>query len=65
MAFRGHDERHESCQQGNFKELVNLLAKYDTTLKNYLEMCSKNTQYVSNHIKMILFSNYIMLCSNK
>jgi len=51
MAFRGHDESHESCQQGNFKELVNLLSKYDTTLKNHLVMGPKNAQYVSNHIQ--------------
>jgi len=49
MAFRGHDKSHESCQQENFKELVNLLAKYDTTLKNHLVMGPKNAQYVSNH----------------
>jgi len=51
MAFRGHDESHESCHKGNCIELLNLLAKYDTTLKNHLVMGPKNAQYVSNHIQ--------------
>lgn len=47
MAFRGHNEQKDSCQQGNFKELINLLSKYDNTLKNHLEEGSKNAQYTS------------------
>jgi hypothetical protein len=35
QAFRGHDEREESSNRGNYKELVTLLSKYDDNLKNF------------------------------
>ncbi|KAF0711003.1 zinc finger MYM-type protein 1-like [Aphis craccivora] len=57
MAFRGHNEQKDSCQQGNFKELINLLSKYDNKLKNHLEEGSKNAQYTSQSIQNdIIFS---------
>jgi hypothetical protein len=35
--FRGLDESRTSLNKGNFLELVQLLAKYDSTLKRYLD----------------------------
>lgn len=49
MPFSKHDERHESCQQGNFKELVNLLAKF--YIKKSYRNGIKNDEYLSNHIQ--------------
>jgi hypothetical protein len=40
QAFRGHDEREESSNRGNYKELVTLLGKYDDNLKNF--QCSSS-----------------------
>lgn len=37
LAFRGNDEREESENKGNYVELLNLIAKYDTKLENHLK----------------------------
>ena len=41
LAFRGHDESHMSQNQGNFRELCLLLAKFDDKFSNKLS-CSSN-----------------------
>ncbi|KAL4107373.1 hypothetical protein QTP88_017731 [Uroleucon formosanum] len=43
--FRGHDESSHSVNQGLFKELVNLLSKYDTVLKKHLIEGPKHALY--------------------
>lgn len=37
LGFRGHDESVDAVNRGNYINLVNLLAKYDTTLNSHLE----------------------------
>lgn len=36
-AFKGHDESSTSSNKGNFLELVQLIAKYDSTIKTHLD----------------------------
>lgn len=49
-SFRGHNEKNDSAQQGLFKEMVNILAKYDV-LRNHMNIDPKNAQYTSNRIQ--------------
>jgi len=49
--FRGHNEKNDSVQQGLFKEMVNILAKYDDVLRNHMNIGPKNAQYTSNRIQ--------------
>lgn len=52
LAFRGHNETKDSFNhQGNFKELVKLLSKYDSILNTHLENGKQNVQYLSNRIQ--------------
>lgn len=37
LSFRGNQEESASFNQGNYKDLLDLLAKYDETLKTHLE----------------------------
>lgn len=43
--FRGHNEKHDSCNQGLFKELIILLTKYDVVLQRYFQEAPKNALY--------------------
>ena len=36
LSFRGHDERSESLNQGNYMELLTLLSNYDAELRQHL-----------------------------
>ncbi|XP_063918636.1 zinc finger MYM-type protein 1-like [Zophobas morio] len=40
QALRGHDESQNSLNQGNFKELANLLSKFDDKFKKFLDESS-------------------------
>lgn len=55
--FRGHDESFSSNQKGLFKEMVDLLARYDDVLKIHLLSGPKNAQYLSNRIQNDLISS--------
>jgi hypothetical protein len=37
LAFRGHEEGGASVNRGNYIELLNMLAHYDSDLRNHLE----------------------------
>ncbi|XP_067436490.1 zinc finger MYM-type protein 1-like isoform X2 [Thunnus thynnus] len=37
QSFRGHDERQESANKGNYRELVDLIARYDNILAEHIE----------------------------
>lgn len=56
LAFRGHDEREESNNKGNFVEFLNFMATKDPELKNHLESDSvfKGT---SKHIQNDIISS--------
>ncbi|XP_022163878.1 zinc finger MYM-type protein 1-like, partial [Myzus persicae] len=47
--FRGHNESSHSVNQGLFKELVNLLSKYDTVLKKHLIEGPKHALYTKKN----------------
>ncbi|XP_062147717.1 uncharacterized protein LOC133856675 [Alnus glutinosa] len=51
-AFRGHDERSDSKNQGNFIELIKLLATYNDDVSGLvLENAPKNAKYTSPKIQ--------------
>ncbi len=47
LAFQGHKEDETSTKKGNFKELIDLIAKYDTTLASQLKQNEKYANYQS------------------
>lgn len=49
--LRGHDESETSTNQGLFRELLNLLSKYDNFLQSYYEHNARNALYRSNRIQ--------------
>ncbi|XP_060868019.1 zinc finger MYM-type protein 1-like [Metopolophium dirhodum] len=49
--FRGHNESSTSNNQGLFKEILNLLSKYDDLLKIHFQEGPKNALYRSNRIQ--------------
>lgn len=51
LPLRGHDESSKSANRGNFLELVDLIAKYDPTLREHLEKAKKNATYLSPQIQ--------------
>jgi len=56
-AFRGHDETTESRNQGNFLEMVKLIASYnDEVAKVVLENAPFNSKYTSPKIKKELLN---------
>lgn len=57
IAFHKHNEQKDHCQQDNYKELINLLFKYDNTLNNHLEK--------SKDIKNSIFSLQYCFLKNK
>ena len=48
LAFRGHDERDSSCNRDNFREVVDLEARWDPTLSRYIANSPRNCTYLSN-----------------
>ncbi|KAL4713767.1 hypothetical protein ACJJTC_004298 [Scirpophaga incertulas] len=57
LAFRGHDESASSSNKGNYLEMVNLLAKYDGVLENYLQSSTSSFTGLSNRIQNDLISS--------
>lgn len=49
--FRGHDESETSNNKGLFRELLNLLSKYDNVLRSHFEHGARNALYRSNRIQ--------------
>lgn len=43
LAFRDHNEDESSLNKGNFLEMVEILSKYDTVLKEHLMRLKRNT----------------------
>jgi hypothetical protein len=49
--FRGHDESQNSLNQGNFLEMVKLLASYNKEVKGVvLENAPRNAKYTSSDV---------------
>ena len=51
LAFRGHNEKQDSLNRGNFLELVDLLASYDKKAKIVFKQPSGNVTYTSGQIQ--------------
>jgi hypothetical protein len=54
LSFRGHDESSSSFNKGNFRELVNLWAEYDSLLDEHVSSSNDN---LSNRIQNDLISS--------
>ena len=50
-AFRGHDEKSTSLNQGKFLEEIKFLAKYHTPLQKWLNSHPDNVSWLSNDIQ--------------
>ena len=61
LAFRGHDESASSLNRGNFKEMLSVIAKYDSTLNTHLVDGPKNAQYTSPEMQ----NDFIKLIGNE
>lgn len=48
MPFRGHNEKKESLNRGNFLEIVSLLSRWDPIFAEYIENGARNCTYLSN-----------------
>lgn len=60
--FWGHDESINSQQKGLFRELIQVLSKYDAVLKDHIDFGPKNAQYTSNRIQNnVIFSIHNVL----
>lgn len=57
LAYRGHDETESSLNNGNYLELVVLLAKYDGVLETHLETASSAFTGLSNRSQNDLISS--------
>jgi len=49
--FRGHQENSTSVSKGLFLDFVDVLKKYDVTLRDHLTHGKKNASYLSNRIQ--------------
>ncbi|KAG6725692.1 hypothetical protein I3842_02G044800 [Carya illinoinensis] len=67
-AFRGHDERFDSKNQGNFIELIKLLASYnDQVNRIVMENAPQNAKYTSPKIQkeiLHIFANKVYYGTN-
>lgn len=63
LAFRGNNETESSDNRGNYIELLNLIAKYDSKLERHLSsaQCFKGT---SNHIQNDLINSIASVILN-
>ena len=51
LAFHGHREGPSEANRGNFLELLQLLARYDTVLADHLKYAKRNETYTSPGIQ--------------
>lgn len=53
-AFRGHTERYTSLNKGNFLELIQLLSKYESTIKMHLDQNNKiHSRQKTAHVSLL------------
>ncbi|KAJ8024794.1 Zinc finger MYM-type protein 1 [Holothuria leucospilota] len=55
--LRGHDESDESLNKGLFLEILELLGRYDETIKKHLENSARNARYTSPDIQNDILSS--------
>ncbi|XP_063909844.1 zinc finger MYM-type protein 1-like [Zophobas morio] len=63
-SFRGHDEKNDSDNKGNFKELIDLLKTYDSKLQNFLNEATVFTG-TSKSIQNDLIESICFVIKNK
>ncbi len=54
IALRGHDESNSSLNKGNFRELLEVVAKHDPIVKERLEQGPRNATYLSPEVQNLL-----------
>lgn len=57
--FHGHGESSTSHQKDLYLEIMQILYKYDKTLKNHVDDGPKNTIYASNVIQNYIIRNVL------
>ena len=55
LPFRGHNEKKESVNRGNFLELVGLLSRWDPAFAEYMKSGARNCTYLSTRAQNDLF----------
>ena len=48
---RGHRENDENVNDGNFKQIINLIARHDAVVKKKMDQSAQNAKYTSNTIQ--------------
>ena len=54
IALRGHDESNDSLNKGNFREILQVVAKHDRIVEQQLEQGPQNATYLSPEIQNML-----------
>ena len=52
--MRGHDESTVSLNKGNFREILQVVAKHDPIVKQWLEQGPRNATYLSPEVQNML-----------
>ena len=51
ISQRGHRENDENVNDGNFKQIINLIARHDAVVKKKMDQSAQNAKYTSNTIQ--------------
>ena len=51
ISQRGHRENDENINDGNFKQIINLIARHDAVVKKKMHQSAQNAKYTSNPIQ--------------
>ena len=51
ISQRGHWENDENVNDGNFKQIINLIARHDAVVKKKMHQSAQNAKYTSNTIQ--------------
>ena len=54
IALRGHDESDVSLNKGNFRQILEVVAKHDPVIKQRLEQGPRNATYLSPKVQNML-----------
>ena len=69
IALRGHDEGQESSNQGNFREFMTFLGKYNSGVNSWLTShpgnCSWMSPEIQNEFIQILYDNVFQACKKE
>ena len=51
ISQRGHWENDENVNDGNFKQIINLIARHDAVVKKKMDQSAQNAKHTSNTIQ--------------